>query len=989
VSFDGFKPLLVPRLGGLVTYVKPVDVPAGFSPALQNVRLRPRAVETRPGLTARISKANATFFGLAQFIDNLGNKTLFTLDNAGNLDRDNGAGGTTSVDPAVMSAGARLETQPAFSREFFAGFIDTATTKAAPAGLVRFSNAQFDPVFPPATPGGGTSAADAGGAATIAAAPNGAVEDATGTISTFTTTGVHGFAVGENVAVTGVTNTAFNSPAGGFTITGVPSSTTFTVNNAAPAANATSGSGTATPGAGSNWGNPTWGAVVFETQSGALSQAGPVFSFAPSGTKQVIFSGIPTGPSYVVARWIILSSNAVSGPFYREPIFRVPDNLTTSFAIASPGLMTVIGADVTSLLTAAWLPPLTHLSVDGPGAAPTAADSANAGSISPGAHQVQVVFETRLGYLSFPSAAATWTAAGSKKVVVSNIPYGPWYVAARRLLFTVSAGADFFYTTAFRIADNTTTSVEVDFSDTSLLQGTNFNYLTRNFMTPEMSAVGQYNGRLTAWGGLNTLKGTNFGFDGGWDTTNSTVAAPLGWIADAVLGPGGSKEVLNAFAGEAWRITGNGATATRGDIRNSSVRSLVALGTTYTISARVARSSGLVSGTLHVNLYSATGINTGLVVPFSSAGTAYAIFTAQTAALSSIPVDLVLRVYADGTPNQNGYFVVDQVEIYPTNASYEASVLRVSNPFDPETFDSINGIVQVSKDDGQRIMDCVQLRSFYYIFKERSMHVTVDDGVNPPSLWLTRQIDSTVGAASPNAVVNTESFVAVASRGGAYVFMGGRPIKVSQEIQTSWEQIDWNQSSAIHTLIDPQRKRIFFYVPFTGDAGALHCLILDYAEGMGDEDNPAGRKWGLDVYPAAVNGSLRYEQTTNTQTLYLAGAKIYEHVGTDDDGAAIDSFYQTAYFKAGDRGQDLYGGVALTVEGAGTMTTTLRGLDDVLVQTLAPITLITSPGKQYELYGNLESERARLQVESNALGANFVLKGAVIYGMPWSEARPL
>src|ERR1700693_3748639 len=80
-SFDELKPLLVPRLGGLVTYIKPLDVPAGFSPNLQNVRLLPRTVQTRPGLTMRMVKTGYTFYGVAQFVDNLGNKTLFTLDN--------------------------------------------------------------------------------------------------------------------------------------------------------------------------------------------------------------------------------------------------------------------------------------------------------------------------------------------------------------------------------------------------------------------------------------------------------------------------------------------------------------------------------------------------------------------------------------------------------------------------------------------------------------------------------------------------------------------------------------------------------------------------------------------------------------------------------------------------------------------------------------------------------------------------------------------
>jgi hypothetical protein len=71
----------------------------------------------------------------------------------------------------------------------------------------------------------------------------------------------------------------------------------------------------------------------------------------------------------------------------------------------------------------------------GPGEGPAAADAPDAGSISPGAHQCVVVFVTRQGYWSAPSPPVTWTAAGSKKVNVTNIPWArqTWFSGCSRL----------------------------------------------------------------------------------------------------------------------------------------------------------------------------------------------------------------------------------------------------------------------------------------------------------------------------------------------------------------------------------------------------------------------------------------------------------------------------------------------------------------------------------------------------------------------------
>ena len=83
---------------------------------------------------------------------------------------------------------------------------------------------------------------------------------------------------------------------------------------------------------------------------------------------------------------------------------------------------------------------LDRVSQTGPGEGPALADAADAGNISPGVHQCSVIFVTRQGYYTAPSPPVSWTAAGSLKVNVTNIPTGPSNVIARLLAFTASGG---------------------------------------------------------------------------------------------------------------------------------------------------------------------------------------------------------------------------------------------------------------------------------------------------------------------------------------------------------------------------------------------------------------------------------------------------------------------------------------------------------------------------------------------------------------------
>ena len=197
--------------------------------------------------------------------------------------------------------------------------------------------------------------------------------------------------------------------------------------------------------------------------------------------------------------------------------------------------------------------------------------------LSAGVHQVSVLFQTRQGYLTQPSPPVTWTASGGRRVQLTGIPLplGDANVVARVLAFTPAGGASFYYTSGLEsspqmiIADTSTTTVTLDFSDTALLAGTLADPLFRLVELGECAGVIGYSSRLFWWGERNKVDNfENLSFDGGFVSSGAGVRPPLGWTSDNVYGGSGAR-AFSAIWGGAWEITGDGVANDKGMITQS------------------------------------------------------------------------------------------------------------------------------------------------------------------------------------------------------------------------------------------------------------------------------------------------------------------------------------------------------------------------------------------------------------------------------------
>lgn len=880
--------------GGLVTDMAASDLPLGVSPDCSDVKFIQGGVQTRPGLLATgiVVAGNPTVNYLKTFTDLSGNFRMMYLDSLGGLSQDFPQGTETLI-KSSLAVNSYGRSATLFGREYIA-ISDGKLGNDLPW---QWDTTQLDRVSQVGPGAGPPQAADAAveAAFTIAASPTGAVRDANNNV-TITTAAAHGYAVGQNVAIAGVTDASFNGPS--FTIVTVPSTTTFTYGQVGAAAN--SGGGTAT------------------------------------------------------------------------------------------------------------LQP----------------------KISAGIHQVSLIFKTRQGYLTRPSPPISYQSAGGRRAKITQIPLGPSNVVARILAFTAAAGASFFYTQATVLNDNTTTTLFADFSDSELLAATNVDYLFRLVELSPCAGFIDYGYRLFAWGERNKMNNwLNLTFDGGWPVVGT--APPLGWTLDATFGAGGTQDTANVVWGSAYRMTGDAISITRGMITQPAVKdangvALIAPNTVYSVRARVMKGGGLTSGAFRINLFG-TGVNTvGVKVTAAQASaTSFTEVTGQlTAALATIPADLVLRVYADETPSPSGgFFVVDNIEIFPSAQPANLSVVRASRVNDPESFDGVSGFLQVAPaGGGPAIRACFRLREKLYFVKEHSLYVTQDDGLNEPAGWGISEISSKVGTPSINGVDVGEEFAVIADRSGLYIFWGPEPVKISQEIQPTWDQINWQFGHTLWVKIDTQNKRILVGVPLgVGVTSPNRILMMDYRGLSSAEEiaaHPAvhyssftgkifavgkSRKWA--PWLVTANSAALVERTDGTAQMFLGNGagngKIYQLSDTQfsDDGVAIASYYTTYFFLHHELEQAMQLGshrklfhyLTTFVEGVGTLSLTAY-VDTLTAPSAQQPFSLSNPGtKDLEMPVNILGERVAFKVGTNAVGAFFKLQKFVpsLRGDPWAPVRGL
>ena len=238
-----------------------------------------------------------------------------------------------------------------------------------------------------------------------------------------------------------------------------------------------------------------------------------------------------------------------------------------------------------------------------------------------------------------------------------------------------------------------------------------------------------------------------------------------------------------------------------------------------------------------------------------------------------------------------------------------------------------------------------------------------------------------------------DEWAVIAGRDGLYYFDGTSITdqnKLSTEIQPTWDAINWQYGYLINVKVDITAKRIYVAVPMGTSAVPNQILVIDYTEGFGDPRAPyasgapndgIGRKWCPWLIPS--NSMDQILRNDGTQQLFIGDntgtGKIYnlDSGATDDDGAAIDSYYQTAFFQQETRLN--FGYVTANITGQGFCNLILRKGSQNYLRQIRGWTLRPTGFFNMERQIQLDDERMAIRLETNAPGHHFSLQSLNMY----------
>jgi hypothetical protein len=657
-----------------------------------------------------------------------------------------------------------------------------------------------------------------------------------------------------------------------------------------------------------------------------------------------------------------------------------------------------------------------------------------AGNISQGLHNVSVAFITRQGSILNAAPWTSWNAQGGFTAALSSIPTGPPNIAQRLLLFTPAisppATTGTFYSlptgstalsslSVMLISDNVTTSTIVDFSDAILISGFQAEYLFSELELGECAFMLPYNSR-TVWLGerARVPNFVNLSFDGGFHGT-----IPNGWTFTPTYEVGGGSAVAEGLPvdwGDAYVITGSGASLS-GGIQQSAYRdnlqvTIIQPLTSYSVRVRLAiAGTPPTQGTLNINLQSTLGAFTtpGLQVNATALSAEFQEFTANLTAapLANPPTDLVMQLYTSGALTNGSQIIIDSIEVFPTLTPFNTSIARLSRAFNPESFDSITGQVQIRSGDGQQLRAGFPLRNSLYLAKDHYLGYVTDDGVNEPSSWQFTEVSATVGICGPNAVDWNEEWAVFAERSGFYICWGSDPVKITPEIQIDatntgrvcWNSINWTAAYTIWVRIDKVNKMILIGAPINGATSPNVVFMMDYQWLESAEDiassplvgyssftgkmlaHGRGRRWA--IWNITANSMCFAEREDGSAQPFFGGVGngtvFWQRdisINGSDNGAIVNSQYQSYATPSAVEEQQyqlrahrkLLGYLKWRAWGSGTLNIAIStALRSTL---LRGYPLSTNPTGDGERPVNVHGERFFITVYTNAVNSYFQLE---------------
>jgi hypothetical protein len=473
---------------------------------------------------------------------------------------------------------------------------------------------------------------------------------------------------------------------------------------------------------------------------------------------------------------------------------------------------------------------------------------------------------------------------------------------------------------------------------------------------------------------------------------------------------------------------------------------ITAINTLYSVRMSARIPSGATAGSIVVDLWSKKQ-NTQygqFVVPLSSLSATFStvVGTLLTTPLISVPPDLQIRLYGMDMA-MGADFEIDRIEVFPTLTPLLGSDVRVSYFDNPCAFDGVTGLMGLDEQNTQNCYGAAIVLNALYFLKESSIFTTSVSSNQEPSSWGVQEVSNKVGTCGIFSYDYGEEWFVTACRRGIYIFSGGQPMPISNEIFQIWDKaVNWDAGHTIAVRNDLINERLLVAIPmktpnfWLPDAPANAnpqspnvILVCSYhgLDSVGEIENgpqqhvtmfgtlaslDMHRKWTLWQIPTPYMDFVKQPDDL-TETLYvcngIGSSKIYqfEDEALSDDGQPIPFSYTTYPLVDSTKAKEyplmgferkLYTYFQILASGTGSLDITCYpnslNLKEPFINPNAysipnPIAVQGDPD-DYNRPLNVAGNRMFVEFSSNAVGSSVTVSKLILGGSqhPWLRIRP-
>ena len=331
----------------------------------------------------------------------------------------------------------------------------------------------------------------------------------------------------------------------------------------------------------------------------------------------------------------------------------------------------------------------------------------------------------------------------------------------------------------------------------------------------------------------------------------------------------------------------------------------------------------------------------------------------------------------------------------------ENDLVRVSNPGDAESFDNVNGYIQIpSENDGNIVAATFQISDNIYFTKMPGIYTVTDNG-GVPSSWTVIPIDGGCGAmgygvstiTAGQKSLNVNDSCLLADLDGLFVFNGiiQRP-PLTWKINDLWKSyVTLNTINSITVFIDPFSER--FYISIRGSA---ILLVGDYSQGW----NADVIRWSVWTFPNVIQSiamatladdEFKYALRIGFQS--VAGLSKMHEGYFSDLGTSIVSNITLPLVTFEEGGISIFRGVrvrASKLGGSASVDLNIKLYDESMALRATPsvISVAVNPAQEYLRQINFVGEKMAVDLSVTSTDAYFNIQRVDLLGKPLWTSRP-